>query len=72
MSFFRRTQSKVWWGDSPPEAPYKSVYSSIDREVIKEKHKNISSDKNELCGNHRQGSPSSHKSMVRFFIKSLR
>uniref|UniRef100_A0A336L696 CSON004920 protein n=1 Tax=Culicoides sonorensis TaxID=179676 RepID=A0A336L696_CULSO len=76
MSFFRRAQSKVFYGNSL-ENPYQSIYSSIDREIAKtrqtivnqgsfrEEKSNNSIDSNgndDSWSSNRQGSPSSHKS----------
>lgn len=78
MSFFRRAQSKVFYGNSL-ETPYQSIYSSIDREIAKTRQTIVTqgsfreersdtstnSNRNDDSWNSRQGSPSSHKSQVR-------
>lgn len=74
MSFFRRAQSKVFYGNST-ESPYQSIYSSIDREIAKTRHSTLGTfheeaetSANNESYNSRQGSPSSHKSQVRNFF----
>lgn len=77
MSFFRRAQSKVFYGNSL-ETPYQSIYSSIDREIAKTRQTTVNqgsfreersdnsanSSRNDESWSSRQGSPSSHKSQV--------
>lgn len=84
MSFFRRAQSKVFYGNSI-ESPYQSIYSSIDREIAKTRQTILnqgsfreeeqrsdnsanSSRNDESWSSNRQGSPSSHKSQVGYVI----
>lgn len=76
MSNFHRAQSKVWYSDEPTnrhQTKYESVYSSIDREFLYKKINNqMGIDKINNCntsvisGTSRQGSPSSHKSQVKY------